>query len=115
MPLRCSYAERRCRMSDPSTHGSSGQDGKGRFAPGNKLGKGNPLAGRAAKIRAVLLKALKPADANEIAVKLIANAKAGDLASIREILDRTIGKPATADLLERIEALESAVGARNQP
>lgn len=97
----------------PSTHGSNGQDGKGRFTSGNKLGKGNPLAGRAAKIRAVLLEALKPEDAQAIAETLIVNAKAGDLASIREILDRTIGKPATSDLLERIEALETAFAGRN--
>ena len=101
-------------MNEPSTHGGNGQDGKGRFAPGNTLGKGNPLAGRAAKIRAVLLNALKPSDAREIAERLILNAKAGDLASIREILDRTIGKPATADLLERIENLENAVGGRKE-
>ena len=97
----------------PSTLGSNGQDGRGRFARGNKLGKGNPLAGRAAKIRAVLLEALKPEDARAIAERLIVNAKAGDLASIREILDRTIGKPATADLLERIEALENLADERN--
>lgn len=84
----------------------------GKFAKGNKLGRGNPLAGRAAKIRAILLKELKPADAKAIAAKLIAQAKGGDMQAIREILDRTIGKPASADLLERIEALEQSLSAR---
>jgi hypothetical protein len=95
----------------PSTHGSNGDDrgNNGRFRTGNKLGRGNPLAGRAARIRAILLKALTPTDAKAIAAKLIAQAKGGDLAAIRELLDRTIGKPATSDLLERIEALEAGL------
>lgn len=97
-------------MNDrPSTHGADGKDVEGRFAKGNKLGKGNPLAGRAAKIRAVLLKKLTPTEAESIADVLIKQAKSGDLAAIRELLDRTIGKPAQAEILERLEALEERV------
>jgi hypothetical protein len=98
--------------TDPSTLGGNGngKDSAGRFAKGNKLGRGNPLAGRAAKIRAILLKALTPADAKAIAAELVTKAKTGDLAYIRELLDRTIGKPSSSDLLERIEALEQAMG-----
>ncbi len=90
----------------PSTHGPDGRDGKGRFAVGNKLGRGNPLAGRAARIRAALLEAVGPAEAKAIARQLVKMAKGGDLAAIRELLDRCIGKPAQTDLLQRIEALE---------
>ena len=97
---------------DPSTHGPNGKDGKGRFAKGNKLGKGNPLAGRAAKIRAMLLRAATKGDVKAIADKLVAGAKGGDLAFIREWLDRVIGKPAQSDLLERIERLEEMLVAR---
>lgn len=98
----------------PSTHGSNGdaRTPGGKFAKGNKLGRGNPLAGRAARIRATLLKELKPADAKEIGAMLIVMAKAGDMAAIRELLDRTIGKPAQVELLERIEALEHAFAER---
>jgi hypothetical protein len=92
--------------NEPSTHGPSGQDAKGRFTVGNRHGKGNPLAGRAAKIRAVLLKRLTIKDAQAIADQLITLAKSGDLAAIKELLDRTIGKPSPGDLLERVEALE---------
>ena len=99
---------------NPSTHGTNGQDGRGRFAPGNKLGRGNPLAGRAAKIRAQLLKGATPADVKAIVKKLIDGAKAGDLAFIREWLDRVIGKPAQADLLERIELIEQQLAAREE-
>lgn len=98
----------------PSTHGTNGKDHSGRFAAGNKLGRGNPLAGRAAKIRAVLLKRLTPKDAGVIADALIAQAKAGDLASIRELLDRTIGKPAQTELLERVEAVEKVIEERGK-
>jgi hypothetical protein len=99
---------------NPSTHGSNGQQGRdGRFVAGNKLGRGNPLAGRAAKIRAVLLKSVTAADAKEIAAKLVEMAKGGDLAAIRELLDRTIGKPAATELLERIEALEQHMNERH--
>ncbi len=77
----------------PSTLGPNGQDQRGRFAKGNHLGRGNPLAGRAAKIRAALLKASTPEDVRIIAQRLIDGAKSGDLAFIREWLDRTIGKP----------------------
>ncbi len=72
---------------------SNGQDAKGRFRPGNRLGKGNPMAGRAARIRAALLRALTPADTTAIAEQLIQQAKGGDIAAINAILDRTIGKP----------------------
>jgi hypothetical protein len=34
-------------------------------------------------------------------------AKAGELAAIRELLDRTIGKPSQSELLERVERLET--------
>lgn len=83
-----------------------GMDARGRFAKGNKLGRGNPLAGRAAKIRATLLKSLTPQKAKEIAEALIKQASTGDMAAIRELLDRTIGKPAQADVIERLDALE---------
>jgi hypothetical protein len=94
----------------PSTHvpdGNATHDARGRFAKGNKLGKGNPLAGRAAKIRAILLESVTDSDARAIADKLISQSRDGDLAAIRELLDRTIGKPAASDVIERIEKLEA--------
>lgn len=97
--------------NSPSTHGTDGKDSRGRFAAGNKLGRGNPLAGRAAQIRAVLLRKLTPKQAEQIADKLISQAKSGDLAAIRELLDRTIGKPTSQELLERIEQVEQELKA----
>jgi hypothetical protein len=87
----------------------------GRFAAGNKCGRGDPLAGRAAKIRAILLQTLTPAKAKRIARKLLEKAEQGDLAYIRELLDRTIGKPSTSDLAERVEQLEKVILERRTP
>jgi hypothetical protein len=95
--------------SKPSTHGPNGRDASGRFTLGNREGKGNPLAGRAAKIRAVLLRKLTPKRAATIADKLIAMAEAGDLAAMKELWDRTIGRASPLELLERVEALEQAM------
>lgn len=105
-------------MRSPSTHGPDGapadnRDTRGRFATGNKCGRGNPLAGRAAKIRAVLLRKLTTKKAAEITDVLIRLARSCDLAAIRELLDRTIGKPVQADVLERPEKLEERLGVDN--
>lgn len=86
----------------------------GRFAKGNREGRGNPLAGRAAKIRAVLLQQLTPARAKEIAKALIEQASQGDMAAIRELFDRTIGRPAQQDVVERIEKLERLIDEESQ-
>jgi len=94
----------------PSTHGTNGgRDNTGRFAPGNKLGQGNPLAGRAAKIRAALFKAVNAKDMAAIVGKLVEKAKTGDLAAIRLLLDRTLGPAVEIDILARLEALEERV------
>jgi hypothetical protein len=96
----------------PSTHGGDGRRPDGKFAQGNRLGRGNPLAGRAARIRAVLLRELTPTAARKIARELIRKAESGDLAAAREILDRTIGKASETELRERIDALEALIGER---
>jgi len=101
-------------MDRPSTLGLNrqpfgGRDGQGRFAAGNRLGSGNPLAGRAAKIRAALLDKMDADTTSAVCDALIGQAKGGDLAAIRELLDRTAGKPTQADLLDRLEALEAAL------
>ena len=93
----------------PSTHGDNGRGHAGRFASGNRFGRGNPLAGRAAKIRAALLMAVTPEDVHAAALAVLAQAKAGDLRAFAELLDRTIGRPTQQDVLERLEALERVV------
>jgi hypothetical protein len=98
----------------PSTHVASGKTPNGRFAKGNKLGVGNPMAGRAAKIRAELFRASRSSDVKEICRKLIDGARAGDLAFIKEWFDRTIGKSCDTLTEERIERLETLLTERSE-
>ncbi len=88
----------------PLTHG---RNGNGQFARGNRLGRGNPLAGRAAKIRARLLDLSSDEDIDDICRALVDGAKNGDLAFIKEWFDRTAGKPSDILTEERISQLEA--------
>lgn len=83
------------------------RDSQGRFLRGNQGGPGNPHAGQVAKLRAAILRAVDEGDIETIIAKLVEQARGGDLTAAREVLDRTIGKAAQSDLLERIEALEA--------
>lgn len=95
----------------PSPAESNGRDQSGRFAPGNKLGRGNPLARRAQKLRSAMFEAVSDRDVRQILAALVNAAKNGDTIAAREVLDRTIGKAAQTDVLQRLEALEQAIGA----
>lgn len=68
------------------------------FKKGTAGGPGNPMARRVARLRAEMLKAVSPEDINAISCKLVEQAKKGDVASAKEVLDRTLGKPAALDL-----------------
>jgi hypothetical protein len=48
------------------------------------------------RLRSTLLNTVTSSDIEEIVQKLISMAKQGDVAAIKELLDRTIGKPVTA-------------------
>ncbi len=77
----------------PSTNGDNGREATGRFAKGNAGGPGNPFASRVAALRILLLDAVSNDDLRAVIAKLVEQAKAGDLAAIRELLDRIMGKP----------------------
>ena len=64
-----------------------------------------------ARLRAALLDAVTPDDITEVVNALLAQAKAGDVSSIKELLQRLLGPPVEIDVLERMEALEAAVQA----
>jgi hypothetical protein len=97
-------------MNDsPSPTDVNGRGDKGRFAPGNRLAKGNPFARHVAKLRSALFKAVKPADLIEVVASLLRQAKTGDVASAKEILQRLLGPPEAIDLMERLDALEAKI------
>jgi hypothetical protein len=66
------------------------------FAKGNPGGPGNPFARQINALRAQLYAAVTEQDMAEVVQALLAGAKAGKLAYIRELLDRLIGKPPQA-------------------
>ncbi len=92
--------------NSPSPTAPNGRGPRGRFGPGNKCAKGNPLAKRVARLRSALFTAVKPADLRDVVAALLAAAKGGDVAAARELLQRLVGPPVELDLLERIESLE---------
>ena len=90
----------------PLPTAGNGRDTHGQFAPGNRIGKGNPFGKRVNEIRGELINALTTEDIRAVASALIEKAKSGDIPAVRELFDRTIGKPQEADLIERVEQLE---------
>jgi hypothetical protein len=78
----------------PSPADATGRDSRGRFGPGNKCGKGNPLARRAQTLRFALLAAVRPEDVHRILWRMIKLALRGDIAAARIVLDRVFGRVA---------------------
>jgi hypothetical protein len=74
--------------------GSDGRGPDGRFKPGHHFAKGsNGLARRVQLLRSALLAHVTPEDIGEIVRVLLEKAKAGDVVAIRELLNRSVGKP----------------------
>lgn len=95
---------------EPSNPGVNGErDQRGRFAAGNRAGQGNKLAGQVAKLRASLIRGVTEADMRAIIKALVKKARGGDVAAAKIVLERTLGRPAEFDLLERLEAIEQFV------
>src|SRR5687768_8702794 len=86
---------------------TEGRDANGRFAPGNRGGPGNPFAKKVSRLRSALLETVTEEDMKAVAEKLVAMARDGDLPAIRELLERTLGRPVESDFLERLDALET--------
>jgi hypothetical protein len=68
------------------------RDGRGRFVKGSGGGPGNPYARRVARLRRELYRAVTPEDLRAVVRALVEKARAGDVAAIKELLDRTVGK-----------------------
>jgi hypothetical protein len=96
----------------PFGDGRRGEDG--RFAKGNPGGPGNPLGGKVARLRSVLVDAVTPEDMAHIARVLVDQAKRGDPKAIRELLNRILGRPVEADLIQRLDTLEAALRERGR-
>ena len=101
-------------MSEPSANGENGRTPGGRFAKGNAGGPGNPYAKRVARLRSALFGAVKTSDVREVVTALLAQAKSGDVAATKELLQRLLGPPVELDLVERLEALERTIAELNK-
>jgi len=94
---------------DPFGNGDC-RDSRGRFARGNPGGPGNPRARQVAQLREALVGAVSATDLRAIVRTLVKQARDGDVVSAREVLDRVLGKPASSEVLARLEALEAKLG-----
>jgi hypothetical protein len=106
-----------------SNGNSDGRDKAGRFAKGNKGGPGNPFFNRQKAYRTAILEAVTPEEVVAVMHTLIAKAQEGDVAAIKEVFDRTVGKsvPVFTDLVDalndattihqRLRALDVEIGA----
>jgi hypothetical protein len=65
----------------------------GRFLTGNIGGPGNPLQASIQAWRAQVAKSIKAEDIKEVLAILLAKALSGERWAVKEILDRTLGKP----------------------
>ncbi len=93
-------------MVKPTRNGSDGRDERGRFAPGNPGGPGNPHAKQTGKLRSAMLKAVTEKDMRAVVMKLVELAKSGNVPAAKEVLDRCLGRPVEADLIERLDQVE---------
>jgi hypothetical protein len=94
-------------LSPAGDGGVDGQDpSTGRFVRGNHLGRGNPLARQAGRLRTALYRTCTPDDLAEVLQALIAEAKGGDVMAARVLLERLLGPPVALDVATRIERLE---------
>ena len=101
--------------SSPPSAGSSGRQTNGRFASGNRAGRGNPFARRSAVLHQALLDAVEPRMVEAIAKRLVKAALEGDVAAAKVVLDRTLGRSAPAVFrMPRIESTADLPGALNQ-
>ena len=104
-------------METPTTPLLPAGDGRGpngRFLPGNRAGRGNPLAKKAQQLRVGLMQAVKPGDLRAVILKLVELGKGGDVAAAKLLFDRVLGPAVEVDLIERLEKLEEAVLDRKQ-
>ena len=103
-------AKTRRRLDEPLPRRLTGEkDSRGRFAPGNSLGRGNPVALKMKEYREGLALGATPDDLREIMAKLVTLAKRPSVAAAKVVFERLLGSAQAVDLLERIEILETLV------
>jgi hypothetical protein len=95
-----------------SNGANADHDASGQFKKGWRGGPGNPQVRRLALLRAVVTAAVAPDDMMEVMVALLDKAKAGEMAAIRELFDRTLGPSIPFDVMAKLEDLQAAIDQR---
>src|SRR5947209_5063675 len=119
MPAQPFHRPRRRTMSEPIAAEASSKDRApgGRFAKGNPGGPGNPFARQTAALRQAFLDAVTPEDMQEIARRLIMEARLGNMTAAKLVLSYVLGKPPAAqnpDTLDQEECQQYQQGPTNQ-
>jgi len=104
--------------TEPTTPTGDGETGRdkatGRFLPGNRCGRGSPLAAAAQRLRVALFRAVKVGDVRGIIGAMVERAKGGDVAAAKLVLQYTLGEPQPLDILERLESLETLLNQESE-
>jgi hypothetical protein len=90
----------------PAQAAAEGRDYRGRFAPGNAAGKGNPFARRLASRRQAILDAVSDEDVGRVARALLEQASRGDVAAAQVLLGYVVGRPTKATDPDTLDAVE---------
>jgi hypothetical protein len=73
----------------PLEPSGDGRDASGRFARGNRAGRGNPFAKRVAALRRTVYEAISEDDMRAVVRRIVEMALGGDIHAIREVLPVT--------------------------
>ena len=93
----------------PAGASTSVRDPKGRWQPGNRAGRGNPLAKQVQAIRVALVSAISVEDIQAVVQALLKNPKNGNVVAAKIIFERTAGPGAALDFDLRLTELENQV------
>ncbi len=86
----------------------------GKFAPGNRIAKGNGFSRKIMKFRAAMFASVSRDDIKAIVGQLITQARAGEGWAIKLSLEYLVGNVADLAMEERLALLEQALAQPNQ-
>jgi|GEM_PF-5341953 len=81
-------------------------DELGRFKKGNSASRGNPHHRQVAKLRSAILNTVTEDDLAEVISALLRKAKSGEIAAIKLLFDRVLGRVGESDVAAAIERAE---------
>lgn len=80
--------------ADPSSKGPDERDAQGRFVKGAyRGGPGNPQAAQVQRYRRAIWAAVSEEDVQQVILAMVKEAKAGDVAAAKVVLERVAGQP----------------------